>query len=497
MMLGSPGPYAVVETSPLRLSTAQMLAVASAVIALLVLSVLVAGPFLSYAVLVLMMVGFAIIRNPVLSVLSYVVINTVLTLRPKEYGGGGAAPSVLDFMLGLCLAGVMAYWIVRIRIVEQQPLSRSREQLYMMLFAVWGLIGTGIGFLTGGNNLFNSAIRELLNFTPLLILPIIYERYIETDSSEEHVLMWAVVVAGCLMLVWNALTMRSNILRAAYLYQTGRATTDQELSGFLTLIAVSFLMSLRRSRWLIPFAIVFLAGCFSIVISMFRGLYIATAISMVCMLFSGDRAERRRGISRIGLAVGSGVLLLIPIIESSRLFRLLLMGFANRMLSTQHLGTDLSLFNRYVEWRYEWNVILHAPLFGYGFGSLWRVWDALLGFHTWIGFSHSSYLFLLLKSGLVGFCLFFLAYFGFMRNGYRLLRSPRLSETSRAIVRAGIAFLLFILIDAYTSPVFDSKTDLVWVGLIWGYFLALEKSLGMRGHLIEQKPALLTAKPIT
>lgn len=467
----------------LRLSFAQMAIVGAAILLLLVGGLVVASPVFGYGAVLALLLGILLVRDPLYSILSFVVINVVLMIRPKA-NLPGAAPTPFDLALGLILAVIIGYWLLRIRLLEGDRLNSSASQLAISLFFVWAVIVTAIGFLDG-NNSFPLALREVLNLSPLLILPILYERFIESDSSDERLLIWAVLIAGGVLLAWNILHIRNTLVHAVYMYETGRGSADQDLSGFLVLIATSLFMSRHRRKLLVPIGILFLGGCVGIIISLFRGLYIATAVCIIWMIFSGNAAERRRGIFRVAITVCSGSLVMIPLVAFSRVLRLLLLNYSHRFLSSQHLGMDLSLRARYAEWAYEWKAILHAPVFGYGFGSRWRVFDIILHFNSWMAFSHSSYFYIILKSGFIGFLLFFLAYFGFMLKGYKLLRSSAISETSRAVLRAGIAFLIFILIDAYTEPVFDGKTDLIWVGLIWGYFLALERSMKLHSPTLE------------
>jgi O-antigen ligase len=92
-------------------------------------------------------------------------------------------------------------------------------------------------------------------------------------------------------------------------------------------------------------------------------------------------------------------------------------------------------------------------------------------------------LYLLFKTGFPGAFLFLAAYFAFLYKGFKLLKSPFIIDPARSVVRACIAYLVVVLISAYTEAIFDSKADLIWTGLIWGYFLSLERSLRYKKDL--------------
>jgi O-antigen ligase len=443
------------------------------------LSVLLAGLFITmespmgWVALFAMIAMMLVIRNPTLSLFAFIISNVILALRPREIGQEGA-PTVLDLLFGICLAAIIGYWMIRIRILESQALSTDRSHLLIILFGAWSVLVSATGFLSG-NNQFFPALREMLNLSPLAILPLLYERYVQPDSATERRIFVSVLLSGCTIVLWNYLKMRSNLIGAIYFYEVGRGTFDITISGFLVLIATSSLMSLRKT-WKSSITIVlFLLTLGGVIISFSRSLYVATFIGVLLTVWLGNRNERRIGTVRLLLTGAIGVLAMIPIYLKSRLIRLLLQSYFLRIISTQHMGTDVSLRLRYGEWRSEWHQILRSPILGYGFGSKFRVYDFVMHHHFWSPFSHSSYLYMVFKTGFVGAFLFFAAYFGFMYKGFQLTRSSNLSGIARIAVRACLAYLLLILVFAYAAPVFDSKTDLIWVGLIWGYFLALEK----------------------
>ncbi len=420
-------------------------------------------------------VVFAVVQNGVSSIFAFIVINVALTLRPHEDTIGGA-PTMLDLLLGMVLAAIACYWIVRLRFLERQDLSHSLGQLLMALFVVWSVIVTSIG-LFGDHTSLNNALREMLNLSPLLVLPIIYSRFVKLDSRAERWLFACVLISGLLMVGWNYFHMRSNMLRAYYLYQVKGAGLEDMLSGLLVLVATSLLMTVRSFWKTLPAMLLFLLGMLGIVICLSRTLYIAIFVCVAFVVWLGTRQERWRGIRRLIIAVCISIAVVIPIYFSSRAFRLLLVRYGLRFISSQHLGTDLSLRMRYTEWGYEWHNILQSPLLGHGFGAQFRVFDIVEHVNYWMSFSHSSYLYIIFKTGFIGASLFGGAYFSFLIKGFRLLRCGNFTVRTIIIIRASIVYLVATLICAYASPVLDSKTDLIWVGLIWGYFLVLERHL--------------------
>ncbi len=454
------------------LSLGQQITIWVSIVLVLSASFILSQSLIPVAVVLALLSAALIVRNPVAVIFAFIVSNVALELRPKYMIHGGA-PGPLELIIAILMSGILAYWVVRLRIFEGQVLSESFGQLSMAFFAIWSFFVTAV-MLRGAHASFPNALREMIDFVPLLILPILYSRFVDHDSKWERRIFAAVFFSGLLLIAWNILQMRNNVVAAVYLYQMGRGSTDDTLASFTVILSVSFLMSFRRGWATTAWAIVLLLASIGVIISFKRDLYVATIICAMLVLFLGSNEERRRATIRLLMVAAVGLVSLAFLYFSSHIFHLLLLSYGLRFMSTQHLGTDLSLVNRYVEWHYEWQAILRSPIFGHGFGAQFRTFDMIRGFNSWMTFSHSSYLYMIFKTGFVGAILFFAAYFSFLAKGFRLIKLKNLSPRARVITRAILGYLIIILFSALTEPELDSKTDLIWVGLMWGYFLALE-----------------------
>jgi len=418
---------------------------------------------------------FALIRNGVGSIFAFIIINVALTLRTKEASVGGGPPT-LDLLLGIALICLFASWLVRIRILESQELGRSVGQLFMAIFMVWSIFVTILG-LPSDHTSFGDGLRELLNLAPLLVLPILYERFVDADSKNEARIFLTIIISAILVIIRNILFVRSSLMHVVYLFETRRGAFDIGISCFLMIFMGSFLMA-RQKWWQSVIAmILFLLGAVGLMVSFTRTLYVSMIFCLGLMVILGNKDERRRGGFRLALTFFLAAIAALPVILTVRVIRLLLMNIGFRFLSTGHFGKDLSLLNRYVEWHYELVKISQSPILGYGFGSQFRIFNIISGHHDWMGFSHNSYLYIAYKAGIFGALLLCSAIIVFFWKGFKLLRSSQLTARSRVAVRASVSFLVLIFMGAYTGPAFDSKTDLIWVGLIWGYFLSVERKL--------------------
>jgi len=445
-------------------------------VVLLVVPIMMTESLIPIGIVLAAAIAYAVIRNPVGSIFAFTVINVLLTLRPKQQLAGDA-PTILDLGLGIILTGILFYWIVRFRIYEFGTLSTSVGQILLYLFSIWAVFVTLLGFVLDQNP-FITGLREMLNISPLLILPVLYERYITPDSKTEQLLFATILLAGIVVIIKGVFDIRSNILEVAYLYQLGRTPFFEALPGFLALIAVSILMWSRNLKMVWGYSALLLFACVGVIITFSRNLYVATLVSIVIVLLSGSADEFLRGSKRLMLTLVAAIISMIPVYLTNRVFRLLLVHYGLRFLSTpRSMSSDLSMLNRYAEYHDVWQTILHSPLFGYGFGARFRTFEIIRHFHKLVGFTHNSYLYLAFKIGIPGMLLFFLAFFIFLYKGFKLTRSDKLTPTSRIIVRASVAFMILYLIYAFNAPILDSKTDMVWIGIIYGYFLALEQKL--------------------
>ena len=234
----------------------------------------------------------------------------------------------------------------------------------------------------------------------------------------------------------------------------------------------------KTSPWRVRGAmILLLAETVALAISMTRNMYFATPFAGAIVLWLGTREERRHGTRRL-LAFGVLLSALVFIAVSlSHLLSLLLTYEFKRLISADLLGHDLSMRMKFAEWSGELHAIWQSPILGHGFGASFRIFDIVEHVNVWLSFSHSSYLYIIFKTGIVGAILFFIPFFTFLYKGFKLARLKSLPTRSRIVARGCFGCLIILLFSAYLGPVFDSKTDLMWVGLIWGYFLALERQI--------------------
>jgi O-antigen ligase len=438
--------------------------------------------------LVLAAVSFAVyfLSTESRSITAFILMDFVLAYRGRWQSD--AEGSGLETAIGVMMLAIIGLWIVRIRFLENSPLSHDRSMLAMVMFFVWSVIVT-VPPLYLDHHTADAALRELLNLAPLLILPVLYYRGIESGDIVETRILQLVILGGVVIVFRSLYVLKSSVVKAYYLFQTGRGSNDALLAVFLVLIAVSFLMTKKSVRDRLLYILLLIVGLVGVVACFSRAIYLGCLVAVLIVIVLGMGKERLRGIRGSLVSISLLVAAAAPIVLQTRILRLMVMRYGGRFASSTHVTTDKALLSRYVEWGYLWDAIKESPLLGHGFGAQFHMYDILLQQHSWMSFSHSSYLYLLFKSGIVGAMLFFYAFTAFIVLGVRLSRNRSLPDGARAVVRAGLGMMIAFLLDAYAAPDLDSKLDLIWIGLIWGYFLVLSRKY--MPEIVEYRSLLL------
>lgn len=436
-----------------------------------VASIIVTGTVLAPFVLVgIAICSYAVLR-PVAALMSFILVNVLTTLTAL---GSGAEHQVsaVGYALGFILLTLIIYWTLKLRVFEWDRLVRSRVMAMLLVFVVWALVATVIGLANGNDP--STALRDILSFSPLVFTPLMYERFVRIDSQAERRMFWMAVGIAFVTLLYNISRVRSTAINAAGVTNVARGNSDETLSCLVMLVSASFLCSARSVRTAIVSGLFFILGVVGLMVTFRRTLYLAVIISLLLIFFLVGRAERRRGVGRL-LAVGVTMLGVLGwVVSHNRVIKMLLVNYGLRFTSSSHFRNDISLLDRVAEWRDAVQTSLRSPVFGHGFGAQFRHFVLELGYDRQQGFTHNSYLYYVLKTGFLGAILFYSVFFLFIYKGFQLARRTDLSLYQKIIVRAGLAYLVLLALGAYTDTYLEHRPALVWTGLIWGYFLALE-----------------------
>lgn len=253
------------------------------------------------------------------------------------------------------------------------------------------------------------------------------------------------------------------------------ANSGGTVFGLLTLIALADTLRLRRryrgdrSRLVAAVAptaalTALFATCLLLTASRMGAAATATAAALflVWNVFAS-----RGGLSRAGLAVSAGVLLV----------GLYLMSGAGDLLWTRLDMVDQDAVVRQAILAEHWKAFLASPLFGYGLGSFVDLNSMIMTADSYgyllVGSTHNVYLQWLEEAGVVGAApMFALIAFIMVVSAWRAHGAQRGPETARGLVVAGVVILIHGLTDFALQE--------YSIAALWAFLLGLQFAWGAR-----------------
>lgn len=387
--------------------------------------------------------------------------------------------SLLDYAAAGLFTGSFLYLIVKRNFIQSRPMLPNPLFIFFSLFLVWGII-VGLLWNFAGEVKFESWYRDTLLFiSPMFLLPVLYNEMLEEHQKADHIFRWSILVLWIVVFFATIIKIRSNYMNALYAYEIGMARYDDINGGFMILLFLSLGMITTGKKTLL-----LLGGLSISALSLFltfgRTSWIATILLAPSIFFLGDRFERKIGLRFIFRIF----IILIPVLVLAfffiPLFKLVVLMAVNKFFTSANLGTDPSMYNRYVEWRIVIKKILSQPLASYGFGTSFWDYSWITGVSFEFGYSHNMVLAVLLKSGLVGLILLFIPYIGYFIKGIKNVKNKLLTGKERAYLRAAICTLLFTAVMGYTGSVFLQRNMSLYVALFWCFITEIEYKIANR-----------------
>jgi O-antigen ligase len=417
--------------------------------------------------------GYVILRNDLLMLISYISIILLVKLRMRQEG-----VSPIDIMAGLLMTGIFLTFIIKRKLfLRKQTLAPNNAYYFVVLFAIWTSVISFI-YIAADKITFNFWYRELLIFSPLLFIPILFVNAVEKN---EHSLK---ILAGFLLIIWffvqvaSVILVRNSMQNALFLYETGRANFDISNSAFMIIVFLSLSTIEAEKERKKYYVVGILISVVGLLLTFNRTNWLITIGLLPILFFMAPKAEhknRNKVILSLLLLTVVTVLSLLFLAPSN--IQLLIKWFFAHFLTSSGVKTDPSLVNRYIEWRNVWQQILSTPISGVGFGGYFKNYAWIGGITVEAYYTHSGVLGILLKSGIVGFILIFTAYIKFFLLGCKLAYSKLLSDRERALTRAGILIIIFIVFQMLTLNPFMHREILWYLGLVWAYFIYLERKV--------------------
>lgn len=229
---------------------------------------------------------------------------------------------------------------------------------------------------------------------------------------------------------WRGLTLQKNGLA--------------QISFYIFLLSIFFQSVIKTTKysWLnkiitaLAILLIFLAQSSTVILALFF-------VIIAFLIFNFEKIFLKIGINKI---VSIMILLLIALIIA------ILTIFSNELLAIipAIFGKDLTFTGRTLIWDYVIGEILKRPLLGYGYMTYWIMGSSRLDIIL-VNQSHNSYLEIILWGGFLGFLLFCLFVFNFLKRAY-LIKNDKLLISLISILIIG--FSEGILFQARTITTF-------------------------------------------
>jgi O-antigen ligase len=206
----------------------------------------------------------------------------------------------------------------------------------------------------------------------------------------------------------------------------------------------------------------------AILLTFNRNFWFSVVLGLVLLgvvLVGEDRRRYIQWIVAIGIIFSMGAATLVVVVPETRVGRLATAS-ANRFVTLINVSTyseDRSLRDRLPEYEYTIPQIVSHPVLGIGMGASYRPYDSRL---DWLGhnhqrYTHNAHLWLLMKSGLVGYlCMMWLSIVFLARalKHWRYIQEPELRGMvlGFAITYAGVlgaSIVNPILMQYYWTPI--------------------------------------------
>ena len=386
----------------------------------------------------------------------FVIVAHVVMLERSE------GITLEEVIFGMYFFGVVAWWFVASLLRGEKIVSSFADKCILVFF--------GLCLLSVLPALANQAdpvkwFRELLIFIPyLLYFPL--RKWLLADRK-------VLISAGLGFLAFSLIIAVNNLLKyktaagaAIYTWQlvSGRQTANEPL--FLTGVVVGLALFLYAKEWRARVLLLSLVAFFAVtlMLTFSRGYWVGLLIGMFVLAFIF------KGKDRFRLVVVVPLLSLAAIGFFSTVFGFLgssiLQSIPERLVSTGYVTRDVSFLSRLSEAEVVVNTIISNPIVGQGLGTFFRFHDPIQKsmYETW--YVHNGYLFLWMKTGLMGLAAFLLAYLAIIKTGWRIYKSD--PTTFDAHLAAGIASVLVaMLVVSLTSPQFITRDSILIITMGW------------------------------
>jgi len=394
----------------------------------------------------------------------------------------------LEIFWGVLFAAGFGGALARVFFEKRKLLLPLREESFLwgaLFFLLWGAISLLVSFREGEKLIW--WLRKYVDFVGYFLVFWVVWCISEKKGSWIKVLVslffFVGVVKGIQQLIWYYSNFQEAITGNDF--QLLRRGAYAEFFGFPgSILAMCFYLNSKMKREKIFYGILVLFFLLLLGLSFTRSVWLGFGISLLVLLigFKGLRAGVAKVLASFLLFLGAILGGIIFFQQGSVIY---LFHWINvRLFSFFKLQFDVSILDRFAEWKSLWALSWQRPFLGHGIGhgftfysvNPWSwVEEGGIGRVT-IRYSHNLYLYLFYTLGMVGLFLFLFIIFGVLKTTRKIW-----NKTEDSFVKAYCAALFSIcvgfLVTAVTCPIFMGKTNSVLIGLLMGIVAVLNRKI--------------------
>jgi O-antigen ligase len=388
-----------------------------------------------------------------------------------SFGAGGGAVHTEDLLLASLLGVLVFRLLIKFRPGKVPDRAIVIPLLVVLTLMLFSMI-YGAAFLGVDKKAALAEFRTYLYLLPLLFIPLLL------DSEAAMRRLWRLIVIVMLLLavgqvvqgLFNIPVLHGGRLETAVTLDKSYSDATRSTVPGIYLLIFGLLYALARAfgkggrglLWIPALALFAIA----ILVTYGRAIWLVSAAGMVMV---GISLGARRMIQ---LSVLGAITLGIALTALAYLKPTMINAAADRLAS---IGTEVqggsSLNWRHIENGYAWRKIQASPIAGIGLGASYKPLAG--GLNAWLEqtrFIHNGYLYLVLKTGLIGFVIFAAFWSRLMRLGWSI--GHQQSDHLRSLGNTYFVLTLLPLATALVRPEWADQGTLAVFAILGGFLMA-------------------------
>jgi O-antigen ligase len=364
-------------------------------------------------------------------------------------GGGGL--KISDLLLCVTLGA----WLIRVVVFRKTVLRLPRLFSTLVLLFLLVSVVSAIGAVTS-NIYYKDALLEL---RPLLQYLLVFPLMAEFDTHKLYQGIWfllCVSVVSSIRILVNYWMGAGQVL----LFGEGIRVVLLELGAYLPPVILGFTFSMFRIKPKLTLGIGLL-NLAALAVTFFRSAYLGLSSGMFFLFMTAEPVIRRTMVRLAFFLVAGGVVLGFGLAYLRPTAVNPVESVVTRFLSLREFEEDISSLHRLREWEAAAVLIENKPIWGNGLGArvvfespMYDPEEKRLGYLSHDMYMHNSYMWLLVKMGVVGLMSFLLlplmALFTVLRT-----RGELVDKRNRATLLAMGGVLTGNMVISVFGPMFN------------------------------------------